>query len=97
MLALNRKLVEESDVVVGVDIGNAERYLEEEIEEFARRSENARNVRVYRTENKQELKPEWFAGTEKVSVIGGVNVHTQVLEDVASRIRQLAEHVTPAV
>ncbi len=67
------------------------------IEELAHRSESTRSVRVYRTENKQELKPKWFAGTEKASVIGGVNVHTQVLEDVASRIRQLAEHVTPAV
>ena len=86
-----RKLAEESDVVVVVDIGNVAKYLEEEIEELAR-SEGARCVRVYRTGGKQELKPEWFAGAERVSVIGGVNVHTQILEDVAGRIRELAGH-----
>ena len=90
-----RKLAAESDVVVIVDIGKVARYLEEEIEEVARRSEESRPAgspafRVYRTEGKQELQPEWFAGARKVSVIGGVNVHAQVLEDVAGRIRELA-------
>ena len=90
-----RKLAAESDVVVIVDIGKVARYLEEEIEEVARRSEESRpagslGTRVYRTEGKQDLKPEWFVGARKVSVIGGVNVHTQVLQDVAGRIRELA-------
>jgi 4-hydroxy-3-methylbut-2-enyl diphosphate reductase IspH len=90
-----RKLATESDVVVIVDIGKVARYLEEEIEEVARRSEESRPAgapvfRVYRTEGKQELQPEWFVGARKVSVIGGVNVHAQVLEDVAGRIRELA-------
>lgn len=94
-----RKLATESDVVVVVDIGKVARYLEEEIEEVARRSaqssdeslpSDSSTCRVYRTEGKRELKPEWFADAAKVSVIGGVNVHTQVLEEVAGRIRELA-------
>ncbi|MGH9786339.1 MAG: hypothetical protein ACRD88_19395 [Terriglobia bacterium] len=91
-----RKLAAESDVVVVVDIGKVARYLEEEIEEVARRSEGALRVRVYRTEGAQELKPEWFAGAEKVSVIGGVNVHKRILEDVAGRIREIGGHARPA-
>jgi 4-hydroxy-3-methylbut-2-enyl diphosphate reductase len=96
-----RKLAAESDVVVIVDIGKVARYLEEEIEEVARRSVESRPAgslatRVYRTEGMQGLLPEWFAGAEKVSVIGGVNVHTQVLQDVAGRIRELAVACRPA-
>jgi 4-hydroxy-3-methylbut-2-enyl diphosphate reductase IspH len=91
-----RKIASESDVVVIVDIGKVARYLEEEIEEVARRSEGSApggspHLRVYRTEGKHELKPEWFAGAGKVSVIGGINVHAQVLQDVAGRIREFAE------
>jgi len=97
-----RQLAAASDVVVIVDIGKVARYLEEEIEEVARRSaptsgpssghssEGPLRVRVYRTEGKHELRPEWFVGARKVSVIGGINVHTQMLEDVATRIRELA-------
>lgn len=90
-----RKIAAESDVVVIVDIGKVARYLEEEIEEVARRSKESSagdspHLCVYRTEGKQDLKPEWFAGVGKVSVIGGINVHARVLQDVAGRIRELA-------
>jgi 4-hydroxy-3-methylbut-2-en-1-yl diphosphate reductase len=99
-----RKVAAENDVIVIVDIGKIARYLEEEIEEVARRSANCAAEgsaedanpqrssipRVYRTEGKQDLRPEWFTGARKVAVIGGVNVHTQILEDVAARIRELA-------
>ncbi|HEY7679521.1 MAG TPA: hypothetical protein VIC04_03315, partial [Terriglobia bacterium] len=90
-----RKLAEESDVVVVVDIGKVARYLEEEIEEVARRSGGANGVRVYRIQGKPELRPEWFGGAERISVIGGVNVTTQVLEDVAARIREFATAAVP--
>ncbi len=85
-----RKIAEESDVVVIVDIGKIARYLEEEIEQAAGVDAAVLNVRVYRIEGKDELVPEWFAGAGKVSVIGGVNVHTQMLEGVAGRIREMA-------
>ena len=91
-----RKVAEESDVVVVVDVGNVAKYLEEEIEELGRRSDGTPRARVYRIEGKQNLKPEWFVGTEKVSVIGGINVHSRVLEDVADRIRELAAQPQPA-
>jgi 4-hydroxy-3-methylbut-2-enyl diphosphate reductase IspH len=70
--------------------------LEEEIEEVARRSGGANGVRVYRIQGKPELRPEWFGGAERISVIGGVNVTTQVLEDVAARIREFATAAVPS-
>jgi 4-hydroxy-3-methylbut-2-enyl diphosphate reductase len=85
-----RKLAEESDVVIVVDVGNVAHYLEEEIEELGRRPDGTPRARAYRIAGQQDLQPEWFAGAEKVSVIGGINVHTQVLEGVAGRIRELA-------
>jgi 4-hydroxy-3-methylbut-2-enyl diphosphate reductase IspH len=85
-----RKLAAESDVVIIVDVGNVARYLEEEIEELGRRSDGTPRARAYRIEGKQELRQEWFVGAERVSLIGGINVHTQLLEGVASRIRELA-------
>jgi 4-hydroxy-3-methylbut-2-enyl diphosphate reductase len=91
-----RKLAAESDVVIIVDIGKVARYIEEEIEEVARRSseegtlsQGSSPLHVYRIEGKQGLRPEWFAGAQRVAVIGGVNVHTQILEEVAARIREL--------
>ena len=85
-----RKLAEECDVVIVVDVGNVARYLEEEIEELGRRPDGTRCARAYRIEGKHQLRPEWFAGAEKVSLIGGINVHSQVLEDVAGTIRSFA-------
>lgn len=85
-----RKVAEESDAVVVVDIGNVAKYLEQEIEELARRSNGSATARVYRIEGKEQLQPEWFSGAERVSIIGGINVHTDVLEGVAARIRELA-------
>jgi 4-hydroxy-3-methylbut-2-enyl diphosphate reductase IspH len=84
-----RKIAEESDVVIIVDIGNVARYLEEEIEELSRDSSGSRAAKVYRIQGKQQLLPEWFIAAESVSVIGGINVHIQVLEQVAARIREL--------
>lgn len=92
-----RKVAEESDVVVVVDVGNVARYLVEEMEELARHSEGSRTARVYRIQGKQELIAEWFATAEKVSIIGGINVLTEVLEGVAVRIRQFAEPERKAV
>ena len=91
-----RQLAEQSDVVIVIDVGNVARYLEEEIEELGRRSDGAPSARVYRIEGKHHLKPEWFAGSEKVSIIGGINVHSQVLEEVAGRIREYAPPPQPA-
>ena len=90
-----RKLAEESDVVIVVDVGNVAKYLEEEIEELGRRTDGAQKARAYRIEGKQDLQPEWFADAEKVSLIGGINVHLQVLEGVADRIRELAAQPQP--
>jgi 4-hydroxy-3-methylbut-2-enyl diphosphate reductase len=92
-----RKVAEESDVVIVVDVGNVARYLEEEMEELARHAEGSRTARVYRIQGKQELQAEWFAVAEKVSIIGGINVLTEVLEGVANRIRELAEPARKAV
>lgn len=86
-----RKVAEESDVVIVVDIGNVAKYLEEELEELARHSDGTGTASVYRIEGKQQLQAEWFAGAEKVSIIGGINVHTQVLEGIAERIREFAQ------
>jgi 4-hydroxy-3-methylbut-2-en-1-yl diphosphate reductase len=91
-----RKLAEESDVVIVVDIGKVAKYLEEEIEELGRRSDGRRGARAYRIQGAQDLKPEWFVGAEKVSLIGGINVHIQVLEGVAGRIREFAAQPQPA-
>ena len=91
-----RKLARESDVVVIVDVGNVARYLEEEVDELARRSDGSPSARVYRIEGKDQLKAEWFAGTEDVSILGGINVHAQVLEGVANRIRELVEQAQSA-
>jgi len=91
-----RKLAEESDVVVVVDVGNVARYLEEEIEELGRRPDGTHRARAYRIEGKQDLQPEWFAGADKVSLIGGINVHSQVLAGVADRIREFAAQPQPA-
>jgi 4-hydroxy-3-methylbut-2-en-1-yl diphosphate reductase len=85
-----RHVAESSDVVILVDVGNVAGYLEEEIEEMARTGERAAVARVYRIEGKQQLRPEWFVASERVSIIGGINVHTQVLEGVAAAIRSLA-------
>lgn len=84
-----RRIAEESDVVVLVDIGKVARYLEEEIEEVARRSGAGRCAALHRIESKAELQPAWFAGANKVSVLGGINVHRSVLEEVAREIRAL--------
>ena len=92
-----RKLAEQSDVVIVVDVGNVAKYLEEEIEELGQRSDGDPTAKTYRIEGEQQLKPEWFAGADKVSVIGGINVRTQVLEEVAGRIRELAAEAVPAV
>lgn len=83
-----RKIAEQSDVVVVVDVGKVAGYLVEEIEELARKSEGAPTARVYRAEGNQQLQPDWFAGAQRVSVIGGINVHARVLEEVAGRIRE---------
>jgi 4-hydroxy-3-methylbut-2-enyl diphosphate reductase len=82
-----RKVAEESDVVIVLDIGNVARYLVEEIEELARQSGGSHRASVYRVEGPHELRSGWFARAEKVSLIGGINVHTQALEALAARIR----------
>lgn len=48
-----RKVAEESNVVVVVDIGTVAKYLGVEIEELARRSAGSLSARVYRIEGKQ--------------------------------------------
>jgi 4-hydroxy-3-methylbut-2-enyl diphosphate reductase len=83
------RIAEESDVVVLVDIGKVARYLEEEIEETARRGGAKKCATLHRIENKSQLRPEWFSGADKVSILGGINVHRSVLEDVAAAIRML--------
>ncbi len=82
-----RRIAEESDVVVLVDIGKVARYLEEEIEETARRAGAGKCATVHRIENKSQLSPEWFAADSKVSILGGINVHRTVLDEVAVTIR----------
>jgi 4-hydroxy-3-methylbut-2-enyl diphosphate reductase len=82
-----RRIAEESDVVVLVDIGKVARYLEEEMEETARRSGVKRCAALYRIENKSQLQPEWFTDAQKVSILGGINVHRTVLEEVAAAIK----------
>jgi 4-hydroxy-3-methylbut-2-enyl diphosphate reductase len=84
-----RRIAEESDVVVLVDIGKVARYLEEEIEETARRT-GGKCATLHRIENKTQLRPEWFSGAQKVSILGGINVHRTVLDDVASVVRGYA-------
>ena len=85
-----RKIAEENDVVILVDIGNVAKYLLEEMEELAHNASKAIHTKIYRIENAAQLMPEWFGGAQTVSVIGGINVHSQVLEQVATRIRELA-------
>jgi 4-hydroxy-3-methylbut-2-enyl diphosphate reductase len=91
-----RKLAGESDVVVIVDIGNVATYLERELEELAHQGNAGRSARVYRIEGKDQLQPEWFQQAECVSILGGINVHARVLEEVAGRIRELAGQAAPA-
>jgi 4-hydroxy-3-methylbut-2-en-1-yl diphosphate reductase len=83
-----RKLAEENDVVVVLDIGQVAKHLVGEVEQYAKSSEA--KVRAYRISNKEELRPEWFEGVERVGLIGGVNVNSQALEDVAKSIRDIS-------
>jgi 4-hydroxy-3-methylbut-2-enyl diphosphate reductase IspH len=89
-----RKVAEQSDVVIVLDIGSVAKYLVEEIEELARERDSDSRLpkvaRVHRVEGPHQLQREWFAGAETVSLIGGINVHTQALEALAARIRELA-------
>jgi 4-hydroxy-3-methylbut-2-enyl diphosphate reductase IspH len=90
-----RKVATESDVVIVVDVGNVARYLEEEIEELGKQSNGTHRARAYRIERKEDLEAKWFEGANKVSLIGGINVHSNVLEAVADRIRSFAAHSQP--
>lgn len=85
-----RRLAEESEVVIVLDFGKVARHLEEELEEVARLTEGSRNLRVCRIGSSDQLRAEWFQGVKKVGIVGGVNVHTQALDAVATRIRELA-------
>jgi 4-hydroxy-3-methylbut-2-enyl diphosphate reductase IspH len=85
-----RKLAEESEVVIVLDFGKVARHLEEELEEVGRLTEGSRKLRVCRIGSSDELRAEWFQGVKKVGIVGGVNVHAQALDAVATRIRELA-------
>lgn len=84
-----RKFAEENDVVIVLDFGKVARHLEEELEEVGRLTEGSRKFQVYRIGSSDQLCPEWFQGVEKIGIVGGVNVHSQALEAVANRIREL--------
>jgi 4-hydroxy-3-methylbut-2-enyl diphosphate reductase IspH len=94
-----RKIAEESDVVIVFDIGNVAKYLVEEIEELSRQREGIpetrRTARVYRVEGPHQLQQEWFKGAAKVSLIGGINVHSQALETLAASVRAMSKTLCP--
>lgn len=85
-----RKLAQENDAIVVLDIGGVGRYLTEEIEQLVKGEDGSEIVRVYKVSGKGELHSEWFRGIERVGVIGGINVHSQAVEELAKGIREIA-------
>jgi 4-hydroxy-3-methylbut-2-enyl diphosphate reductase len=82
-----RNLARENDVVVVLDIGNVARHLAAEVELMA----EGTGTKVHKVSGKEELVSEWFAGAKRVGVIGGVNVNSQTLEELAMSIKEISK------
>ena len=83
-----RRLVEGNDLIIVLDIGQVAKHLLNEIVQTAQ--SNNSKMRAYRVSSKEELSASWFDGVDRVGLIGGVNVHSQALREVAEAIKAIS-------